>query len=89
MQEVLEKALEFYGTERQILKTIEELAELQRALSRYLAGTDSPKDMAAILMNIAEEKADVDIMLRQMEIVFGDCAAMKDVKLKRLNERMK
>lgn len=35
--------------------------------------------------NIIEEMADVKIMLRQMEMIFGNADAIFDTKIKRLN----
>ncbi len=63
------KALEKWGPDTQILKTIEELCELVLAL----LGTDQQE--------IYGEMADVEIMLEQLEVSFG-CRDM--VKLKKL-----
>jgi len=63
------KALQKWGPDTQILKTVEELCELVLAL----LSTDQDK--------IHEEMADVEIMLEQLEITFG-CRNM--VKLKKL-----
>ena len=56
-QQILVAAIRHYGTGNQHLKAIEELSELIRALAR---GNDRE--------NLAEEMADVRIMLDQLEI---------------------
>lgn len=77
---ILEKAIEHYGKGPQRDKAIEELSELIRALARC----DDHE-------NIAEEMADVRIMLDQLELIFGNHDAVKAMeyqKLTRLNERV-
>ena len=73
------KALDKWGQDLQISKTIEELAELIIAL----LGTDDQK--------IYEEMADVEIMCEQLKITFG-CRDMvklqKIAKLMRLKQRI-
>ena len=77
---ILRGAIAHYGCENQIKKAIEEMSELIRALSRM----DSQE-------NIAEEMADVRIMLAQLEIMFGNRAEVRAWelrKLQRLSERV-
>ena len=64
-REILENALMTYGAEAQILMVMEEMAELQKELCKNIRGK-------ANVANIAEEIADVQIMLEQM-IVLHDC----------------
>ena len=62
-KEVLEAALSAYGSEIQRVVAIEELSELQKELCKSLRGqTDT--------QHIAEEIADVQIMLEQMMILY-------------------
>lgn len=61
---VYRAALRSFGPERQGLKAIEEMAELQRALARWVSGQAEEE-------NIIEELADVQIMLDQMVTHFG------------------
>ena len=78
---ILTKAVEHYGRGHQQDKAIEELSELIRALARC----DDPE-------NLAEEMADVRIMLDQLEIIFGNHDKVREqeyIKLTRLNERVK
>ena len=53
--------------QKQILKAIEEMNELSRALCRYLS-EDRPRP--ATVVNVCEETADVTIMLEQLRMIF-------------------
>ena len=53
------------GVNTEIMKYLEETAELQEAVCKYYAGKDS-------VIHIAEEIADLQIMLEQLAIIF-DC----------------
>ena len=80
-EKILRATIEHYGGSGQQLKAIEELSELIRAISR----ANDPE-------NIAEEMADVRIMLDQLEIIFGNHDAVKAWefrKLQRLNHRLR
>jgi len=79
-KKILCAAIQKYGTGPQRDKAIEELSELIRALARC--------DDSA---NIAEEMADVRIMLDQLEIMLGNHDEVRDweyEKLMRLSERL-
>ncbi len=77
-------ALDTYGKEAQKSKLFEEIGELMDALCKCSAGRDK-------VTHLAEEIADVGIMLGQMAIMF-DCEAeverQKRYKLKRLEQRI-
>ena len=60
-KKVLEAALSAYGSEIQRVVAIEELSELQKELCKSLRGQTD-------MQHIAEEIADVQIMLEQMMI---------------------
>ena len=83
-KEVLEAALSAYGSEIQRVVAIEELSELQKELCKSLrSGADRP--------HIAEEIADVQIMLEQMMMLYEcheDVAIWRSKKVKRLYERL-
>ena len=71
--------IRFFGRDNQIQKSIEELAELIRALSR--------RDQD----NIDEEMADVCIMLAQLNLIFGNKGKVSKIiqnKKKRLYNRI-
>lgn len=79
-KQILTAAICHYGTGTQLFKAMEELAELIRALARC--------DDAE---NVAEEMADVRIMLDQLEIMFGNRENVRRIeleKLMRLSERL-
>lgn len=79
---IVEKAIETYGQEAQIDVAIEEMAELTQALLHNRRGRES---------NIAEELADVEIMCKQLELIFGCESETKfflNKKLNRLKERL-
>ena len=82
--EILLSALTKWGAGMQTVMVFEEMAELQKELCKSLRGKDNRG-------YIAEEIADVRIMLDQMEILH-DCAEDVDtwrkVKLGRLEKRL-
>lgn len=82
-QTIYEKALELWGADSQVKMMYEEMAELQKALCKY-----ERKQTSENLGNIHEEIADVEIMLSQMRVLFGDSGPdlIKVEKLKRLEK---
>ena len=79
-EKILRTAIDRYGRGPQRDKAIEELSELIRALAR----ADDPE-------NVAEEMADVRIMLDQLEIIFGNgpkVARWEVLKLRRLDRHV-
>ncbi len=82
--EVLQRALDTYGSLPQIVMVFEEMSELQKELCKYLRGKCSPA-------SIAEEIADVEIMLEQMKMLFcctDDVSNERRRKVERLKERL-
>lgn len=84
---IITDALETFGTERQMMKCIEECGELITALEKYREG-------CATIEDVWDELADVGIMLRQMRRVFGQAGverrtAQKMERLARLIEQKK
>lgn len=79
--EVLEKAVKTYGYVHQTIKATEELSELLAALNKWL-GMPEYED------NIREECADVEIMLGQLKIIFGDWSGWTHYKMDRLEDRI-
>ena len=81
----LKLALDTYGAEAQTLVAFEEMAELEKELCKHARGRDN-RDA------IAEEIADVLIMLEQMMLLHDCKDAVADFrlrKIKRLAERLK
>lgn len=79
---VCQRAVEAFGKEHQLIICMEEMAELTKELTKHLRGRDN-------IPQIAEEVADVEIMLEQLKILFDlrDAVAdAKEAKLIRLQE---
>ena len=96
------KAFHAWGLEPQLLKTVEELSELQKAIARYLIlrciGRDQSVTKDAdfwnvndLINNIVEEIVDCEIMLNQMKEYFNPnlYAQYRTEKLIRLDELLK
>ena len=87
-RELFQQALDRWGFSTQILVLLEEMAELQVELVRYLnRGTERLS-----LGKIDEEMADVELMIDQMKLVFNNepkMAEIRKVKLKRLRRLLK
>lgn len=77
MTNVYQAALDEWGKDLQVIMAIEEMAELTQALTKDLRGIPDSD-------NILEEMADVEIMLTQLKIVYGDTKDIKEKKLLRL-----
>lgn len=87
MKEKLRKIFEHYGIEVQARQTMEECAELIQALNKHLRLGNYETVLA-----IAEEIADVQIMLEQMKIYFDigrETARLMEGKISRAFERMR
>lgn len=82
-EETLAKALRHYGREAQMLKAVEELAELQVELLHHLGGRGDQS-------RLCSETADVLIMAGQLRLMLGSARVDGYVhsKLNRLDERM-
>ncbi len=83
--EICRAALEAFGAEAQMVMAIEEMSELTKELCKNGRGQENTT-------HIAEEIADVEIVLQQMVMLF-DCAGQVETfrryKLERLAERIK
>lgn len=78
-------AVEIFGKDKQLWKAAEEMSELVRAISRDRCGQTVDRD------NIAEEIADVEIMLFQLKYIFRCNEAVgkwRDKKLVALRKRV-
>ena len=81
---VFEAALQHYGAQAQTLMLFEEMAELQKELCKHARGRCNT-------MAIAEEIADVQIMLEQMMMLHGcrdNVEAVRKFKVMRLASRL-
>lgn len=81
---VLREAIERYGEDLQLTVLLEEMSELAKEICKRKRGRDNERE-------IAEEAADVRIMLRQLEMILHDKGKMRmfeRTKIKRLSERL-
>lgn len=81
---VFERAIKTYGEESQLWMVIEEMSELAKEICKYKRGMNNPE-------TIAEEIADVQIMLEQAKIIFGNSRRVNEMieyKLNRLQSRL-
>jgi len=76
--EVMQSAIDTFGEREQMVVAIEELAELQKELTKILRGGGN-RD------TLAEELADVQIMLDQLEIIHGDRGAVHEWQTKKMH----
>lgn len=83
--EIFRRALEAFGAQAQMMMAIEEMSELTKEICKNGRGQENAT-------HIAEEIADVEIMLCQMKMLF-DCAGQVETfrryKLERLTGRIK
>ena len=85
MMGICEKAIDKYGVGEQIIKAVEELAELQTELCRVFCGRPNGD-------NIVEEIVDVEIMIEQLKMIFDVSEEIieevKIQKIERLEKRL-
>ncbi len=96
-KEVLQNAINTYGVENQMIKTVEELSELSQALCKSLVRLNYTKEKTSLeddlksVDNIFKEMADVEIMLEQCKIMFQcdkEVNRWKQKKIERFERRM-
>ena len=89
--DIMANAIETYGVDSQQLKTVEECSELIKAIIKLrFANTEAEREI--IRDAIAEETADVEIMLHQMQMIFRNFDKVREYrekKLERLERRLK
>lgn len=80
---ILQKAIDHYGEDHQVNKTIEELAELIVQLAKR-------QNEQGLRIHLLEEIADASIMIDQTKIIFGKdlIESIITEKLHRLRERI-
>lgn len=81
-ESVIRSAIKVFGSEAQEQMAIEECSELIQAICHHRRGRES---------KIAEEIADVEIMLEQLKIIHGcaeETAAIRKEKVNRLHWRI-
>ena len=83
--EILKTAVATWGPDAQAKMLLEEMAELQKEICKAWRGKDNTAE-------IAEEVADVEIMIEQIKLIFGidaDVGVYRDAKLERLRLRLR
>lgn len=93
---ILEAAVAAYGQHDQEDMMIEEMSELTKAILKLrrtsAAEAETDEELRQILVtrraDIIEEMADVQIMLDQLRIIYGDTTEAEDFKLVRLAGRL-
>ena len=81
---VLGDAISTFGADAQQKMLLEEMSELQKEICKHWRGKDNVNE-------IAEEIADVQIMLEQMTMIYscaGRVKAIRASKLRRLEQRV-
>lgn len=81
--EILRKAVEAWGIDAQSDMCIEECSELIKALLKYRRAKS-----AGMIAHIREEIADVQIMIDQMRLLYGNTEKEEAFKVDRLAERL-
>lgn len=76
------RAIDSYGAQSQTLMVMEEMAELQKELCKHARGKDNR-------LAIAEEIADVQIMLEQMAILHNCETQVKTFRVQKLDRLKK
>lgn len=86
-EELFSIAIRTYGAEAQVNQGIEEMAELIQAVNKFRRNSEEKN-----LDNIAEEIADVEIMMDQYKQIYGitdrTIQRLKNQKLYRLADRL-
>lgn len=88
-KELLNKVIDTYGIEGQLLQAAEECAELIQAINKWRRAKDLEEIKDAV-DHLAEEAADVIIMTEQIKIMVGEPKInwWIEFKLHRLEERL-
>lgn len=85
IEDLLQQAIDIWGEDTQVLMAVEECGELIAILAQYYRGRKTKGE-------VAEEIADVSIMMRQLRLIFGyqivnEYEAGKIARLKRRLDR--
>jgi len=86
---LLQRAVDTWGRFAQVDMMIEEMSELTKALLKERRVPPTPvSELENAITNIREEMADVQIVLDQMKLIYGDPKDIEAKKLDRLAERL-
>ena len=90
-QAVLNRAVVTFGEEAQLKMAIEEMSELTKAICKFFRVPGYLEPDEGVIDAIAEETADVTIMLEQLRLILGindNVCEHMDQKIERLAERL-
>lgn len=76
-RDIYTAAVKKFGKEHQLVLCMEEMAELTKELSKNMQGSKN-------ITNISEEMADVEIMLEQLRVIFGNRSEVDTIKAEKL-----
>lgn len=91
MKQLLERVITANGMNNQLDVAIEELSELIQAICKIKRRDSISNESFAVKGNLAEEMADVEIILAELKLLFdneGDVKEWKNYKLDRLEKRL-
>jgi hypothetical protein len=77
-RDVYAAAVKTCGKEHQLIMCMEEMAELTKELSKNIRGSKNTT-------SISEEMADVEIMMEQLRVIFGNRSEVDTIKAEKLN----
>lgn len=76
-RDIYTAAVKKCGKEHQLVLCMEEMAELTKELSKNMRGFKNTT-------NISEEMADVEIMLEQLRVIYGNRSEVDTIKAEKL-----
>lgn len=91
MKQLLERVITANGMNKQLDVAIKELSELIQAICKIKRRDSISNESFAVKGNLAEEMADVEIILAELKLLFdneGDVKEWKNYKLDRLEKRL-
>ena len=83
---ICRKAVETFGVDLQQMVAMEELGELIQAISKIARWECSQSTLSEYIDNLAEEIADVEIMLEQLKQCYGCHIQTNDYKRRKLEK---
>ena len=84
--DIEKQAIETFGEKAQKIKAAEECAELIQALSKEIGSGGKDE---RVLDNVAEEIADVKIMLEQLQIIYGNSERVEEYETQKIRRLSK
>jgi hypothetical protein len=78
-EDLIKRAVKLWGKDKQTVQIIEELAELQKELAKQICERGDRK-------HLAEETADVELMLEQLKVIFGNEEEIKEAKKEKVKK---